>query len=106
MVMPNTFYTFDSNVLLLSGQRAKKEVYVLVRYTSIGLTVPNTSLAVTLSLAIFVIDFRVPWFTYLLVPEAAVAASIIIAVSFFLSCPAAGGLRPIPACPLLVQNLP
>jgi len=104
--MLNTFCILGSNVLLQSGQRAKKEVYVPVRYTSIGLTVPNTSLAVTLSLAILVVDFRVPWFTYLLVPEAAAAASIIIAVSFFLSCPAADRRRPIPACPLPIQNLP
>jgi hypothetical protein len=59
----------------------KKEVYVPVRYTSIGLTVPNTSLAVTLSLAVIIVDLRVPWYTYLLVPEATAAASI----SFFVA---------------------
>jgi hypothetical protein len=59
----------------------KKEVYVPVRYTSISLTVPNTSLAVTLSLAVIIVDLRVPWYTYLLVPEAAAAASISVFIA-------------------------
>jgi ABC-type molybdate transport system substrate-binding protein len=46
-----------------------------------GLTVPNTSLAVTLSLAVIIVDFRVPWYTYLLVPEAAETASISVFVA-------------------------
>ena len=51
-------------------------MYIPVRYTSVGLTVPNTSLAATLSLVFVFIDFRVPWYTYFLVPEAVRAASI------------------------------
>jgi hypothetical protein len=84
--------------------RVKKEVYVLVRYTSMGLTVPNKSLAATISLAIVVIDFRVPLYTYFLVPEATAAASnsVPLLLSSFLVSgrPVAPGLR------TLVQNFP
>jgi hypothetical protein len=51
-----------------------------------GLTVPNKSLAATISLAIVVIDFRVPLYTYFLVPEATAAASN--SVPLLLSSPA------------------
>jgi hypothetical protein len=69
-----------------------------------GLTVPNKSLAATISLAIVVIDFRVPLYTYFLVPEATAAASnsVPLLLSSFLAS------RP-PVAPdrqTFVQNLP